>query len=228
MPSHRLFYLLLTAIKWPLAFLSVMYFPSMAWALWQEIFLDVSTLAYVFLGSVCYGVVWWFTIQHWRVGWLSTLEHELTHCLFAWLTGNKVGEIKVTLRDGGHMTYTGSPNWLIDVAPYFFPICTFLLLLIAPLFPSLNVIWYQLAIGISMAYHITSTFTETHPGQTDLQKAGFVFCWMFLPTANLACLGLTLAGAREGWSGISNWFGLVYAAPWNPSIWQSLGNIVTG
>ena len=228
MPLHRFFYLLLTAIKWPLALLSVAYLPSMAWALWQEILLDFSALAYLFLGTGAYLALWWLSIQHWRVGWLSTLEHELTHCLFAWLTGNKVGEIKVTLRDGGYMTYTGSPNWLIDVAPYFFPTLTVVLLLLAPVFPSLNVTWCQLAIGISLAYHATSTLTETHPGQTDLQKAGFVFSWMFLPSANLACLGLTLAGARDGWAGISDWFDLVYNAPWDPGLWRLLTGIVAG
>ena len=223
MPLHRFFYLLLSTVKWPLALLALAYLPSVAWALWQEIWLDLSALAYVFLGALAYLALWWFSIRHWSVDWLSTLEHELTHCLFAWLTGNKVGEIKVTVRTGGHMTVIGSPNWLIDVSPYFFPTVTVALLLLAPLFASLNVTWCQAAIGLSLAYHATSTLTETHPGQTDLQKAGFVFCWLFLPTANLACLGLTLAGAREGWSGISDWFGLVQSAPYQPNLGYLMG-----
>jgi hypothetical protein len=46
---------------------------------------------------------------------------------------------------------------------------------------------------------------------------------MFLPSANLACLGLTLAGARDGWSGIRDWFDLVYTAPWDPGLWRLWG-----
>lgn len=223
MPLHRFFYLLLTTLKWPLALLSVVYLPTMAWALWQEILLDFGALAYVFLGAGVYLSIWWLTIRHWRVDWLSTLEHELTHCVFAWLTGNQVGEIKVTIKNGGHMTVIGSPNWLIDVAPYFFPTLTVALLLLLPLLPALSPSWCQAIIGISLAYHATSTITETHTGQTDLQKAGFVFCWMFLPTANLVSLGMALAGARAGWSGIRHWFDSVVYAPWQPDIWHWLG-----
>ena len=223
MPLHRIFYNTLSVLKWPVALLSFAFLPSMVWALWQEILGDLSALTFVFFGALAYAALWWFSIRNWTISWLSTLEHELTHCLFAWLTGNKVGEIKVTFRRGGHMVVIGSPNWLIDVAPYFFPTVTVVLLLLAPLVPALDVVVYQLAIGISLCYHITSSMTETHEGQTDLQKAGFLFCWMFLPTANLAALGLTLAGANAGWPGISHWFNLLRESPWNTVVFKFIG-----
>jgi hypothetical protein len=81
---------------------------------------DIGALTFVFPGGLTYGAFWWVSIRKWTISWLSTFEHEITHCLFAWLTGNKVGEIQITLRGCGHMTVLGSPNWLIDVAPYFF------------------------------------------------------------------------------------------------------------
>jgi hypothetical protein len=220
MPLHRFSYYTLRALKWPLALLSLVFFPSMAWALWSEILLDIGALAFVFLGATAYGALWWLSIRKWSLSWLSTFEHEMTHCLFAWLTGNRVGEIKVTLRGGGHITVIGSPNWLIDVAPYFFPTATIVLLLISTIIPYLDLMVWQLAIGVSLCYHFTSTIPKTHEGQTDLQKAGFVFCWMFLPTANIVGLGLTLAIARNGWTGVSQWLSAVTQAPWNTTIFQ--------
>jgi len=227
MPFHRFSYITLAVIKWPLALLSLVYFPSVAWALWQEILNETGALTFVFLGTMVYAALWWLSIRKWTISWLSTFEHELTHCLFAWLTGNKVGAIKVTLRGGGHVTVIGSPNWLIDVAPYFFPTGTVVLLLLSTLLTYLDIIGWQLAIGASLSYHVTSTMTNTHQGQTDLQKAGFIFCWMFLPTANVVGLGLTLAGASAGWSGISRWFSIVNQAPWNTTLFHLISGCNT-
>jgi hypothetical protein len=223
MPLHRIFYWALTAIKWPLALLSVLFFPTLAWALWQEIVGGIGALTFVLLGAMAYGALWWLTIRKWTISWLSTFEHELTHCLFAWLTGNKVGEIKVTLRGGGHMTVIGSANWLIDVAPYFFPTGAAVLLVLSAFVPLLEPFVWQFTIGIGLCYHFTSTLAKTHPEQTDLQKAGFLFCWMFLPAANVLGLGLILAIAHAGWSGVSHWLSMVSQAPWNTTIFHWVG-----
>ncbi len=220
MPIHRFTYFTLATIKWPVALLSVVFLPSMAWALWQELSADPGAYLFVVVGALSYGALWWLAIRKWRISWLSTFEHELTHCLFAWMTGNKVGEIKVTLRSGGHMTVIGSPNWLIDLAPYFFPTGAVTLLVLSALVPGLDPWVWQAAVGLSLCYHFTSTLAHTHRGQTDLQKAGFLFCWMFLPAANVVGLGLTLAVARTGWTGISHWFSMVQLAPWNTTIAQ--------
>jgi hypothetical protein len=40
-------------------------------------------------------------------------------------------------------------------------------------------------LGAVMAYHMTSTYLETHSNQTDLQETSFLFAFLFLPTANI-------------------------------------------
>ena len=50
-------------------------------------------------------------------------------------------------------------------------------------------------LGISFAYTVTSTHTETGGHQTDLQKVGFPFAVMFLPTANIIFFGIVIAFA---------------------------------
>ena len=68
----------------------------------------------------------------------------------------------------------------------------------------------NLMIGGSFAYHITSTLRETHPGQTDLQRAGVVFCLSFLPTANIVTFGALLGFIYSGWSGSAQFVVMVW------------------
>ena len=56
----------------------------------------------------------------------------------------------------------------------------------------------KLLLGVTTAYHVTSTWTETHRQQSDLQFTGFLFAWMFLPTANLVFLGFISLTVIEG------------------------------
>ena len=216
MTIHRLFHGILQIVKWPMALAAVLLLPACLWALYWEVSVSLHLLAWVFAGAAAYLVAWYCVIRTWTVDWLSTFEHEITHCIFAWLTGNRVTGLKVTLRQGGNMTFVGTPNWLIALAPYFFPTVTVILLLVLPHASFLSGTQRQFLIGLSLAYHLTSTWTETHHAQTDLQKAGFLFCWMFLPAANVAVLGMVLAAARNGWPGMQQWVHWVEVSPWLP------------
>ncbi len=218
MPQLLFLSTLLTVIKWPVALVAFVFLPSTLWALGYQMAADLSALGIVLGGVALYVLVWWWLIRHWTVSWLSTLEHEITHGIFALLTGHRVTGLKVTLRDGGHILLLGPGNWLIDVAPYFFPTATVLLIAVLPWIPFFQGPWGQLLLGLSLGYHLTSTWTETHHAQTDLQKAGFLFCWLFLPAANVVGLGLTLAVAQAGWAGVLEWLGVALSSPWRPEI----------
>ena len=52
--------------------------------------------------------------------WIYVFGHELTHALWAWLFGGRVKKMKVT-SDGGHVVISKT-NFLIVLAPYFFPV----------------------------------------------------------------------------------------------------------
>ncbi len=205
-------------LKWPVALAAIIFLPSVLWALGYQMATDLAALGTVLGGVAIYALVWWWQIRRWTVSWLSTLEHEITHGIFALLTGHRVKGLKVTLLDGGHILLLGTGNWLIDVAPYFFPTATVVLMLVLPWVPILDGLPGQLLLGLSLGYHLTSTWTETHHAQTDLQKAGFFFCWLFLPAANVAGLGLTLAAAQAGWGGMLEWLGMAVSSPWRPEV----------
>ena len=153
-------------------------------------------------GAGLYLLVWLWTIRRWHATLLSTFEHEFTHALFAILTLHRVTELKTTCSRGGHVRIVGLGNWLITVAPYFFPTVCFVLI---PLFRLLTFIPTNFAdaiVGAAFVYHVTSTMRETHGGQTDLKLVGYLFSTMFLPTAILVSHGTVLAFAWGGIEGI--------------------------
>lgn len=153
-------------------------------------------------GAGFYLLIWLWKIRRWRATFLSTCEHEFTHALFAILTLHRVTDFKATWKSGGHVRIEGRGNWLITVAPYFFPTVCFVLI---PVFRLLTVVPPNFAdaiVGAAFVYHITSTMRETHGGQTDLQQAGYLFSMMFLPTAVLISHGAVLAFAWGHMKGI--------------------------
>ena len=161
-----------------------------------EIFSNKLTILVGFIG---YFLLWVFFFSKRSAGsFFSTFEHELTHALFAWITFKKVTGLQATWNSGGVCHIEGGKNWLIFIAPYFFPT-----LMLIPM--GLSVIvdrqYYdsiEVMLGAVMAYHMTSTYVETHRGQTDLQETGFLFAALFLPTANVMIYGWGLIYFLDG------------------------------
>ena len=165
-----------------------------------------------------YGLLWWWYIRHSRITFLQTLEHELTHGLFALLTLHRIIRLRAALTGGGHIEFVGKGNWLITAAPYFFPtVCVFLLPICA-LVPGLTAWWGDILLGVAFAYHVTSTLRETHPGQSDLKQLGWLFCLAFLPTANLLSLGSLLSFVHGGTESL--WQFLSFAGAYTLSMFQ--------
>src|SRR5438445_5453702 len=117
--------------------------------------------------------------------------HELTHVLWVWLMGGRVSKFRVS-GDGGHII-TNRTNFLIALAPYFFPLYSLLAILvygIASLF--VNVAPYgQLLyaiLGITWAFHLTFTCWMIPKNQTDLSDHGTFFSLVFFFLMNLVLL----------------------------------------
>ena len=185
---------ILRITKWPIALLSLSALPFAVESIWQSpirqlTFQDAQPFL---MGAAGYWILWLLFFRTRVFGsYLSTFEHELTHALFAWLTLHKVTGLSVTWRSGGLCSFEGSGggNWLIYIAPYWFPTVVVPCLLFAELSGQLHVEGVQTAIGVAVGYQVTSTWRETHPGQSDLQKTGHIFALCFLPTANILTYG---------------------------------------
>ena len=143
----------------------------------------------LFYGIGTYFVLWILIFRNNSGRWFLTLEHELTHTLFALLTFHKMIYFEATYSNGGKTAYYGSGgNWLISIAPYFFP--TFSMIIIGFIYfaqPQYYPILIAL-LGYSIVYHIHSTYIETKIQQPDIQEVGVLFSFLFLPAANLFAL----------------------------------------
>ena len=195
----------LAAAKWPFAVLAVLLLPGAI----VELFHVLGTLASApihygpfLVGGVVYYWLWKHFFRKRSFGsMLSTLEHELTHALFGLLTFRMIRSLNVTWNQGGHVTFPGRVNWAILIAPYWFPTATFFLFFMITLGGiSITPAW-SAALGVTVAYHLTSTWIETHSEQSDLRKVGFPFCWCSLPFLNVWAYGMVAALVTGGSSG---------------------------
>lgn len=219
---HKKVALILNAIKWPLALSAVLYLPATVDVflvkIWQ-LFTPLTQAGIALLvGFFSYAAIWFLLIRHSRISWLSTLEHEITHGLFALLTFNRVIGIRATLRTGGHLAYQGTPNWLIQTSPYFFPTISFALLAPIILFPSVLTFLLLIVVGASLSYHALSTWRETHPAQTDFKDAGFLFVICFLPSANFFSYAVFLESFLRMDLSLISTVQLINQSNWSPGI----------
>ena len=197
---------LLNLLKWPCAIVAVLLLPGSVLAL-IDLLAQVASAPMPILpfvgGFLVYALLWWLFFRQRVFGALfSTLEHELTHAIFALLTLHRVTGIRATWRSGGGLTIRGKGNWLITISPYFCPTLCVLLFVPLVIVPSDKIVWLNALIGAALSYHLTSTWRETHLGQSDLQEVGLLFAWMFLPIANVAAFGVVLSFSHGGLDGL--------------------------
>jgi hypothetical protein len=123
--------------------------------------------------------------------WIYVVGHEFTHVLWTWLFGGKVKRFRATSK-GGHVVVT-KDNFLISLAPYFFPIYVTLVLLV---FILGNLIWnwlryaavFHLLIGAAYAFHVTLTWTALKTLQPDIARHGYLFSAVVIWLGNVAVL----------------------------------------
>lgn len=131
---------------------------------------------------------------------LYVFGHELTHALWVWMMGGQVSRFHVT-RDGGHIV-TNKNNFLIALAPYFFPIYSILAIALYGGFSLFyNVQPYgrllYAIIGVTWAFHFTFTCWMIPKNQTDLSDHGTFFSLVVIYLMNLALLTVMLVLAAR-------------------------------
>jgi len=195
-PLARAIDRLLGWLKWPVAIVALIFLPGLAYALYfvvRGIAAHPGNCVPFLFGAGAYAV-FFVAFARRRVGFWTVVEHELTHTLFAWATFHRVVGFSA-MRSGGHIRYVGRGNWLIAIAPYFFPTLTLLVILVLSWLPPRHLAIGAFVLGCAVAHHIFSTWSETHRHQSDLRETGWLFSWLFLPSVNAFVLGIILAYA---------------------------------
>jgi len=117
------------------------------------------------------------------------LGHELTHALFALLFGGSVKAIHASER-GGRVTITKS-NFIITLAPYFFPLYTSLALVLywtaraAEARGMATEVLIFLS-GATFALHLALTFVFLQTDQKDIREEGALFSYSLIFLFNIA------------------------------------------
>jgi hypothetical protein len=121
------------------------------------------------------------------------LAHELTHALWGWVMGAEIKRLRVG-RGGGSVVLTRN-NFLITLAPYFFPLYTMLVLAaygLLSLFRDLRPyepLWMSL-IGLTWAFHLTFTIATLIQHQADIRENGRLFSYAVIYLFNVLGIGL--------------------------------------
>jgi hypothetical protein len=135
--------------------------------------------------------------------WLYVVGHEFTHVLWTWLFGGKVKKFKVSSK-GGHVIVTKN-NFLISLAPYFFPVYATIVVfifLIGHLIWNWTpyLVWFHLLLGAAYAFHITLTWHILKTEQSDITQHGYLFSAVviFLGNMTILLLGVPLLTSKVG------------------------------
>ncbi len=135
--------------------------------------------------------------------WLYVFGHELTHALWTWIFGGQVKKMKVSSA-GGHVVISKT-NFVIALAPYFFPFYAALVIAIFAVGRWFwnwadYLVWFHLAVGAAYAFHVTLTWQALKTRQTDITSQGWLFSAViiFLGNCGVLLLGLPLLTAQAG------------------------------
>ena len=113
--------------------------------------------------------------------------HELTHALFALLFGGSVKAFHATER-GGQVTVTKT-NFVITLAPYFFPLYASIAILLYIIFAAAGVPGAARPLvflsGAAFAFHLVLTFVFLQADQKDIREQGAFFSYPLIYLFNL-------------------------------------------
>ena len=139
-------------------------------------------------GAACWWVVY---LMLPKPVWLYVVGHELTHVIWTWAFGGRVKRFRASSQ-GGHVIVT-KVNFLITLAPYFFPLYAALLVLVFVVGDWLwhwtaYAVWFHLLLGGAYGFHVTLTWHALQTLQTDIVDQGYLFSGVIVLLGNIAVL----------------------------------------
>jgi hypothetical protein len=157
------------------------------------------------------------------------LGHELTHALWALLMGARVSGLSV--RKTGGQVRTSKTNWVIALAPYFFPF--YAVLFIAGFFLA-HAIWnltnftwvLYLLVGLGWSFHVTFTLMILLTvNQPDVKSQGMLFSVVVIYFMNLLTMIVTAAALSHAvtFAMLAKSFGREFAAAYGWTLDKLVG-----
>lgn len=146
------------------------------------------------------GALFWIVMRQ-KLGFFGVFEHEFTHLVMGLLMFRKPEAFFATAKRG-HVR-VGGKNFLVDLAPYYFPTFSVILLLVFPLLKESAYLVYFPVLGFITGYHLVSKIFDFKFYQGDIRVSGRVFSVVFCLFAGILAFGFIFAfvvgGYRGGW-----------------------------
>lgn len=201
--------------KWSKTVLAILLLPlcvgggaALARVIRQSVGADTIWVA-ALAGAACWLVIY-FLLP--KPMWVYVFGHELTHAIWTWLMGGRVKKFKASAK-GGHVIVTKN-NFLVALAPYFFPLYA---LLVVAVFASGNrllgwapyAVWFHLVLGAAYAFHVTLTWHVLKTSQSDISDQGYLFSAVVIFLGNVSVLlaGIPLLAGRVPLRTALGWWG---------------------
>jgi len=158
-------------------------------------------------GAACWWVIYLLLP---RPLWLYVVGHELTHVIWTWAFGGRVKRFRASSQ-GGHVIVTRT-NFLITLAPYFFPLYVVIVVIVfvvgSALWPwTAYLVWFHLLLGAAYAFHVTLTWHALQTHQTDIADQGYLFSGVIILLGNVGVLliGLPALTAKVDLMTVLGW-----------------------
>jgi hypothetical protein len=162
----------------------------------------------ILAGAACWVVVYLLLP---KPMWIYVFGHELTHAIWTWLFGGRVRKFKASSHGG--QVITSKNNFVIVLAPYFFPLYAALIVVIFAIGHLIwgwenYLVWFHLAVGAAYAFHVTLTWHILKTRQSDIMQQGRLFSAVivFLGNVSVLLLGVPLLTAKVGLLNALGWW----------------------
>jgi hypothetical protein len=167
------------------------------WKLWDSSLLEVPVFRTALLGFVMGAAVW--AILGRKLAFFGVFEHELTHLVFGLLMFQRPRSFYASDNRGHVMTEGG--NFIDNLAPYYFPTFSYMLLAVFPLLKAGAYPYFYAVLGFVTGYHLVSNVTEFGFRQSDIRRTGALFSVVFCIFAGILAFGFVTAFVIAGFHG---------------------------
>lgn len=187
-------------LSYPILIICVLLAALELWPALKYAFGHFSVYMWLLCGIGAYIVISRLPFYRKNVEFYQTTVHELTHMIVSVLFLQKIHSLHVD-ENGGYIQRSGRfnfPNIFIGLAPYCFPVITYVFLFLRLFIASRMLAVFDVLIGVSLAFHVACFAIQTRPYQTDIQNSGYLRSYLFILFFWLFNASVILLGIRKG------------------------------
>ncbi len=132
---------------------------------------------------------------------LHVFGHEITHVIWSMIFGGKMHELYVSRDNGGYTRYSRG-NFLVTLAPYFFPLYAIIFMVLHLIVAAEFKPYIDFLLGFSISFHIMLTLYSIRLDQPDLRRSGLGFSLVFAYMMNCIVIGLIVCVVMDENAGV--------------------------